>query len=139
MKHFIVVGDHGEIIKSGTTNADLTDLASHYPEGQIVEVVSPVLAVNDVYWTGTAICTKPARPSSTHGFDYGTKQWMPDLAAAWQGVRDTRNQALAASDWTQLPDVPAVTKSAWAGYRQALRDITTQPDPLAIVWPAKPD
>ncbi|MGG4054103.1 phage tail assembly chaperone [Delftia tsuruhatensis] len=26
----------------------------------------------------------------------------------------------------------------WLAYRQALRDITDQPDPLAIVWPTAP-
>lgn len=30
-----------------------------------------------------------------------------------------------------------VNKVAWATYRQALRDITLQADPLNIVWPAK--
>jgi hypothetical protein len=82
---------------------------------------------------------KPPRPSDTHVFDYATKQWLPDPAAAWQAARVTRNQALAASDWTQLPDVPASTKSAWAAYRQALRNITQQPDPHNIVWPVKPN
>lgn len=50
-----------------------------------------------------------------------------------------RNQLLAASDWTQLPDVPLETKEAWATYRQALRDITDQPGyPLDIAWPTPP-
>jgi len=41
---------------------------------------------------------------------------------------------LANCDWTQLPDVP-VDADAWSVYRQALRDVTTQADPFAIVWP----
>jgi len=28
-----------------------------------------------------------------------------------------------------------VDKTAWATYRQALRDITTQADPFNITWP----
>jgi hypothetical protein len=52
----------------------------------------------------------------------------------WQVVRTQRNQMLKDSDWTQLSDSP-VDKTAWATYRQALRDITTQPDPFNIVWP----
>lgn len=45
----------------------------------------------------------------------------------WDQVRLWRNAELAQSDWTQLPDSPA-DKTAWAAYRQALRDITKAPD-----------
>ena len=43
-----------------------------------------------------------------------------------------RNRLLAASDWTQLPDAP-VDKTAWAIYRQNLRDFpsTWTPGPTA--------
>lgn len=53
-------------------------------------------------------------------------------------TRARRDALLLACDWTQLPDVPLATKQAWAAYRQALRDITNQPDPLAIEWLAPP-
>jgi hypothetical protein len=36
-------------------------------------------------------------------------------------MRAVRNDLLAQSDWTQLPDAP-VNREAWAKYRQALRD-----------------
>lgn len=55
----------------------------------------------------------------------------------WAAVRAERNQKLADCDWTQLPDAP-VNAEEWASYRQALRDITTQPDPFNIVWPEEP-
>ena len=45
-------------------------------------------------------------------------------------ARLQRDQLLAASDWTQLPDVPLATKEAWATYRQALRDLPEHPN-----WP----
>jgi hypothetical protein len=32
----------------------------------------------------------------------------------------------------------APTKEVWAAYRQALRDVTLQPDPFNIVWPTPP-
>jgi len=38
-------------------------------------------------------------------------------------IRNTRNQLLSDSDWTQIADAP-VNATAWATYRQALRDIT---------------
>ena len=59
-------------------------------------------------------------------------------AAQWEVVRSERKRLLQASDWTQLPDVPIDTKDAWAAYRQALRDVTDQPDPFNIVWPTAP-
>ena len=53
-------------------------------------------------------------------------------------VRATRNQQLAESDWTQVADAP-VDQSAWAAYRQALRDVTAQPGfPWDITWPVAP-
>jgi hypothetical protein len=39
-------------------------------------------------------------------------------------MKAARNQLLAQSDWTQLPDAQC-DKTAWATYRQALRDFPT--------------
>lgn len=79
--------------------------------------------------------------------DYVTQVWnvrdmtTDEVAVAieeqWASVRAQRNKKLADCDWTQLPDAPVDT-AAWAAYRQELRDITTQTDPFAIVWPTKP-
>lgn len=59
------------------------------------------------------------------------------LERQWQAVRVERNALLLSSDWTQLADAP-VDAAVWAEYRQALRDITDQPDPFNIVWPTEP-
>ena len=56
------------------------------------------------------------------------------VGAQWNVIRAERNKLLAESDWTQLPDASA-DATAWATYRQALRDITTQANPFSIVWP----
>ena len=54
-------------------------------------------------------------------------------------VRAERNRLLAASDWTQLPDVSDAIRTAWAEYRQHLRDIPQQEGfPHNVAWPAKP-
>jgi hypothetical protein len=60
--------------------------------------------------------------------------------AQWSAIRSERNTKLSACDWTQLDDTPLsnTQKQAWATYRQALRDITLQPDPFAIEWPVAP-
>ena len=54
----------------------------------------------------------------------------------WQVVRTQRNQMLKDTDWTQVEDSP-VDKAAWATYRQALRDVTTQDDPFNVTWPVE--
>jgi len=56
-----------------------------------------------------------------------------------KSVRDTRNQKLKDSDWTQVADAP-VDKAAWATHRQALRDVPQQAGfPWNIQWPVKPE
>lgn len=60
-----------------------------------------------------------------------------DIAREWEGIRQERNRLLSECDWTQTPDATA-DKQAWLVYRQALRDITTQTDPINIVWPVPP-
>jgi hypothetical protein len=56
-----------------------------------------------------------------------------------QAVRKSRDKLLARTDWTQLPDVPTATRQLWTEYRQALRDITDQPDLGNIIWPTPPN
>lgn len=58
--------------------------------------------------------------------------------AAAAEIRSRRNTLLAESDWTQTVDSP-VDQEAWAAYRQALRDISSQPDfPWSVTWPTAP-
>lgn len=82
----------------------------------------------------------PLAPSSKHTFDYAKKQWIDArrVEDVWLEIKAKRNTLLAECDWTQLPDVPAVTQLAWTAYRQGLRDITEQIDPFNVVWPDKP-
>jgi len=55
-----------------------------------------------------------------------------------KSVREQRSTKLAECDWTQVADAP-VDKEAWATYRQALRDVTTQSGfPWTIEWPTQP-
>ena len=72
---------------------------------------------------------------------YGVWSSAPVLESeAWTYVRSQRTQLLYLCDWTQLPDAPLTTqqKTDWTTYRQALRDITLQPDPFNITWPTEP-
>lgn len=57
-------------------------------------------------------------------------------------IRHDRQALLQNSDWTQLPDAPLTEakKAEWAAYRQALRDITRQPNfPSKVTFPTSPD
>jgi len=62
----------------------------------------------------------------------------PDEAELRSRMRSERNRLLSECDWTQLPD-SSVDKTAWAEYRQALRDAPDSWTP-ATVWiaPDKP-
>lgn len=56
----------------------------------------------------------------------------------WTRLRKERDSRLTSSDWTQTADAP-VDQSAWANYRQALRDLPENTvDPFNPVWPTKP-
>jgi hypothetical protein len=60
--------------------------------------------------------------------------------SAMAQIRYTRNQLLKDCDWTQIADCTA-DKTAWATYRQALRDLPstiTEPRTFAD-WPHNPD
>ena len=61
---------------------------------------------------------------------------LPDSIIATQ-TRAKRNGLLRQSDWSQLPDAN-VDKTAWATYRQALRDLPSQKDFPNIEMPTKP-
>jgi hypothetical protein len=62
--------------------------------------------------------------------------------AQWTSVRAQQKQKLYESDWTcSVVDPPApilAQRDQWIAYRQALRDVTSQSDPFAIVWPTPP-
>ena len=57
--------------------------------------------------------------------------------------RMKRNQLLATSDWTQMPDSPLTdeAKTSWATYRSSLRTLPTHenwPNLEDADWPTKP-
>lgn len=60
-----------------------------------------------------------------------------DSAVAAENIRNQRNELLAETDWTQLPD--SGVASAWTAYRQSLRDLPSQEGfPYTVTWPTKP-
>ena len=57
---------------------------------------------------------------------------------AMENLRRRRNQLLIESDWTQSRDVFLPNDEEWKTYRQQLRDLPKNTDPMNPVWPTKP-
>lgn len=54
-------------------------------------------------------------------------------------ARRKRDELLVKTDWTQFKDIADTVSSAWAPYRQALRDIPAQEGfPQSVTWPVAP-
>ena len=54
-------------------------------------------------------------------------------------IRFERDMRLGWCDWTMMPDTDDAHREAWIAYRQALRDLTSQPGfPDNVVWPKQP-
>jgi hypothetical protein len=87
-----------------------------------------------VFTDQPATDTEPAKTAAEQEAEYKA---MKDAEQA-KSVRTSRSEKLKDSDWTQLADSTA-DKTAWAAYRQALRDITSQAGfPWTIDWPEQP-
>lgn len=65
---------------------------------------------------------------------------IPTPSEALDMVRTERNARLAASDWTQLADVPLPSSQVtqWRIYRQELRDMMRDFAWNISTWPRKP-
>lgn len=137
-------GQYTHSFSSPAENLDFEDLTKIY----VGTFDDSNKNVNDYYhdFNTNSPVLKPENPNPSEykEFDYVTKQWKIQANTIttemkWNDVRSARTFLIAKTDWTQLPDVPLATKEAWATYRQALRDITTQSDPFNITWPTKPE
>ena len=77
------------------------------------------------------------QPAQTAAEQETAYKEMKDAEQA-KSVRASRTQKLSDSDWTQIADSTA-DKTAWATYRQQLRDITDQAGfPWTVTWPDAP-
>lgn len=135
MMYCVDVGEFGKIVQArqGSSLNKLEGLDQIF-------IDEPLNDTEVKYVVDGALVDTPLKPSEHHRFNYETRQWIDPRTPAtqWPIVRQERDRLLASTDWTQLPDVPLATKEAWAVYRQALRDVTLQPDPFNITWPEVP-
>ena len=114
------MADYGAMRVYFSTRPELTDT-------QVLEEDTPVFSNQDQRWTQVFRVRNMTAQEITQRNGGKASE-----------VRTERNEKLSASDWTQLADAP-VDKTAWATYRQALRDITAQAGfPWTITWPDAP-
>lgn len=118
------------------------------PKIQKAEIVDGVVANIAVFdadavpdWaTDWPVATEGAEIGGTYDGSSFLPAPLPAVTA--EAARRQRQIELNNSDWTQVPDSPlsADSKAAWATYRQALRDITSQAGfPQDIIWPTPPE
>lgn len=133
---FLVHDANGKILRTGYCPDDHLELQALEEE---VSIAAEVDGSNNYIANGNVVAM-PEQPSKYHVFDYTTKQWTDPRTPQdhLNANRARRNALLLACDWTQLPDVPATTQQAWISYRQALRNITAQPDQANVTWPVAP-
>jgi hypothetical protein len=113
-----------QIVHFGVHKKQIVTPPYHEPATQSLDE-GPALLIDGV-WTQNYIVS-----------DLSADESAAKVGAQWDVIRAERNKLLAESDWTQLPDAP-VDAAAWASYRQALRDITTEANPFAVIWPESP-
>jgi hypothetical protein len=133
---YVIHDTFGKIVSIGECDETIVDFQD-IPQGcTLLKNVQGHWSTH--YVANGALVDIPPKPSENYIFDYEVKQWVWANSLALENIRTKRNELLTRSDWTQLPDVVLSTKQAWALYRQALRDITEQPDLDNIVWPTPP-
>lgn len=115
-------------------------------EGDLPEGVVSVSMNNPPVVDSFEIAEKQEQPifeNSLWKLHYDVREMTDDEIQQYKNnkaeeVRNERNQRLLISDWTQTVDSP-VNRTAWAEYRQSLRDITEQEGfPLTVIWPEEP-
>lgn len=120
----------------------------HDTEGHIVSCgTTPEIMDQRLSEDHTQVWTPFPSDIENYRFDISSNSIVPlkqsvidarETQESWVLFRDLRNTRLSASDWTQVPDAP-VDQTAWATYRQALRDLpATTEDPANPVWPIPP-
>ena len=132
-----------QVIVVGTEMATgVAQLQNKYAPDTLLEIDKSLAAKPlPAYWDDAkGIVPLPEAPDPSYEFNYNTLQWVPDLAKIWASVRTKRDELIAATDWQATRAVIENRRlhPAWEAYRTELRDITSQPDPFTISWPAIP-
>ena len=120
------------------SNSNSTEMLASYNVFPVVrtdatyDTTTQVAEPNGCVYTGTrwetAWTVRDKKPEEAEQY----------IAALAYRTRLQRDELLQDTDWTMLADAP-VDQTAWATYRQALRDVSAQAGfPNDVVWPIKP-
>ena len=139
MKNYIIYNNLGKILRTGTC----LDGDFLYQVGQDEYILEGSANPDLYYIVDNEVVELPTKPSENHYFDYATKQWVFNFELADSKAKYARDRLLAEGPdrispvwWSSMTEQE---QQAWTFYRQALLDITEQPDyPEFIVWPIKP-
>lgn len=129
------VTDTGQVLYAGIAS-DIKSLAN--------EIVSIFIgeSYNGGYFEKLIHYDLPPQPYSYSEFNYVTKEWFDPRTTESQlvQIRIKRDFLLSSCDWivTKAMDVGTPVPEDWRVYRQALREITLQPDVFNIIWPTAP-
>lgn len=138
--NYVEIEPSGRIVQCGSAPfATLAEMPGADPVR--FKVVANLPAdLNACYWDGDGVRAMSPRPSEHHDLNYEIRQWELNVESAWRAVRLQRDRLLARTDWVALraADQGEPVPPEWLAYRQALRDVTEQQDPLNIVWPVAP-
>ena len=134
MKTIWIVDNETGVIKGNGTFAE-SDAEHNIPEGH-TGIELPPSNPNQI-WQNEQWVDRPEQPSEHHYWNNGN--WELDVESASRNIRRIRDLLIAKTDWTQGKDIPDSVSQRYTEYRQALRDITLQPDfPANVTWPLKP-
>ena len=140
------VNEHGEITSWATYAADWPLEGASTANG-VVHLVNDDVDIKNFrktnYWDTASEQWETRAEKPGEFYIWASGAWSVDNTRLQAEIRVERNRRLAAADWTQVPDSPlsSSAKTAWATYRQSLRDFpavntaTTWED---IVWPTQP-
>lgn len=130
----------GDILGSLQLNGEY-DLTAY--DSNDIGCIQADIDLNDTTWyvLNGALATRPEKPSIYHLWN--GSEWIADNSYLANDIRLNRNELLAQSDWTDTYSAPTRLGEAkyneWQVYRQALRDITLQPEfPTNVIYPIVP-
>jgi hypothetical protein len=140
----------GEIVATMTADDDSIEVNTPVDCSAVVGgyEASKGFISNGVFvpYSADQAAAKRDRPTWSTGWSNAGMQWVDPRTAeqatadAWVEATRKRDVLLADSDWRVIREVEtkAPMPGPWKVYRQALRDITQQPSPFALIWPTPP-
>jgi Phage tail assembly chaperone protein len=139
IKNYIIYKESGEILRTGTCPTD--DFEAQANKNEFV--LEGIANSSTNYIKNNSIAEKPTKPEGYYVFDFYTEQWVFDRATAELVALSKRDKLLAEGPDRISPmwwsSMTPEEQQAWTDYRQALLDITEQPNyPQEIIWPTKP-